>query len=439
MSYTARLVRGGSAVYAFTTTPFTEPKHTPEWDTQEPPILAALAKSHTLTGILVGASETATVAAWDALKAVLEVSGANQIDGVELLRSGTVVDSITVAGGYQGFKWEVLEAPKSDLQWRGEMRFTLRISGRKRFSTGAGGLGATVSRLDQHESWSYDETGLLTRSLAGEVETTSGSAVAIARTIFLSLPSSSFGRVTNGPEGVDVERLDLDDTQARYTSTIREVGRTLPAAVGPSFSVERTVAVEGGETVTTTTIRARGTGAEAAVLSKIPAGSLASSKITVDEWQREASGTFVVRSASNGATTQIVRTHRFELSGGGRRISWTLRTGNRAPLKHVGPYEPVNVAEEIGLENSGADGANFTPPSPLDGLAEDTSASRTSGPARVQIGADRSGDRWALQISRRYTAPDASTALGLIVEKVLAFDTSGSLADEGARKGTPEA
>lgn len=420
MSITVRLVGGTpvATVYTFEAV-FTEPTHGLEHDDQEPPIVVAITKTYSLTGILYGASETATIAAWDELKAVLEASGSSQIKGIEVVRNSTVADSITTAGGYEGLRVVKFTSPKSDLQWRGEMRFGLEITGRKRFASGVSGLGPTVSRLTQQESWTYDESGLLTRSLTGEVQTTSGSAVAIARTIFLSLPSASFAYVTAGPEGVDVTREDLADRTATFTSTIRESGAALPGLVGPSFSFSTETSVANGDTVTTIRIQAVGPGAEAAVRSRAPAGVTAST-ITVEPHGRSAVGHFVVKKTSSAGQ---VKTRRFAVSGGGRARTFTKRSRGRAPVPHVGSYEPGEIVETIHLEKTGS-GGDFSLPAPLDGVDEDTAGLRMSGPNKESPGKDKSGDLWSLDVQRVYKIADTSQAYLKILEAVGAVSTA---------------
>ena len=420
MSYVVRLLTGspGSTAYTFDAV-FTEPTHSLEHDDQEPPIVVAITKTYALTGIMYGASESAVITAWDALKTVVEASGASQVSGVEIVRSGTVADSITTAGGYEGLRVVKLTSPKSDMQWRGEMRFSIEITGRKRFASGVSGLGPTVSRLTQQESWTYDESGLLTRSLTGEVETTSGSAVAIARTIFLSLPSSSYAYVTNGPEGVDVERLDVAVRSARFTSTIRESGSALPGLVGPSFTFATETSVANGDTVTTVRVQAVGTGAEAAVRARAPGGVTAST-ITVEPHGRSAVGTFVVKKTS---TTGQVKTRRFAVSGGGRSRTFTRRSRGRAPVAHVGPFAEVEITETLHLEKTGS-GGDFSLPAPLDGVDEDTGALRVSGPNKEAPGKDRAGDLWSLDVQRVYRVADASQAYLKILAAVGVISTA---------------
>lgn len=406
--WTVRLLTDSTEVYSFPAMPFVTPELKPEWSTAEPSLVTALTKTHTIEGILYG-NERSTGTAWATLVAALAVSGSSQINGVELRRDGTVVDSIKIADGWKALRWDDLRAAKSDGQWRGELRFSLKISGRKRFAI-AGYPDPSVSAFDARLSWAYSEAGLLTQTYEGTLETADGtSAVAVARLCGLDLPDSTYGWVTKGPEGVDVERLDEADSRASFRSIVRGTGDALPSGVGPSFTVLTEETTVDGETTTTVTVTASGIGAEDAVRAQIPPGSLASSKISTDN-QRNARGVFVSKGTDDDPVASATKTHRFKIRGGGRPILWSERTGGRAPVRHYGSFKPSEITETIVLEQSGADGANFTVPAPLDGVEQDYNASEPGVAERIVRGADPSGDRWRLEITRVYRASDSVIA-----------------------------
>lgn len=281
------LVAEHEANYAFDTAPFVVPDHSYEYDLSLPPRLVAIDKLWTLEGVLYGNDAAALSTAWEALKAKIE-DLKNYPDGIELLGDGTVFESISVKGGYDDWRIERLVSPKTDLQWRGELRFTLKILGRRRIP----GLTSPITKFTQTETWAYDEAGLLTRTLAGELEVASGSATAQARTLGLKVPDNTFGVVTNGPEGVDVERLDPADLKARYTSTIKQSGTPLPDGCAPNFTVDVETSVQNGLQTTSTRVHATGTGALAAVQSHLAPGWVHET-VSQDANTRSAQGVFI--------------------------------------------------------------------------------------------------------------------------------------------------
>ena len=426
MSYTVRLIRDAATHYTFPVTPFIAPAHAYNYDEQEPPALVSVRKTWRIRGRLHGASEAAVITAWDALKAKIEDPTALP-DGIELQRSGTTVESITTDGGYLGWKVESCELLDQDLSWRGFLEYLIVVSGTKRHATSG-----TIGDLTLVESWSYDESGLLTRTLRGEVEVLSGSAEETARTLGLALPGTNFAFVTNGPEGVDVEVLDRADKKARFVSTVGESGLTLPAGVGPSFSVSVETSVADGEQVTTTRVTAVGVGAEAAVKSQRPAGK-ATESIQKDNFRRTASAVYVQKKAATG-TNQVTRTHKFRSSGGGRPLRWSRRSGGRAPVKHPGAFAEVTITETIRVEVLGTPGTDdFKLPAPLVGVDEDTNGFEISGPERIETGKDRKGDKWSVEVKRVYRAAAFAEAFVAVAKSAFQPGTAGKLTDETAR------
>ena len=432
MSFTVRFRRGTTDVATFASpTPFVEPVDDLEYDDQEPRALAAIVRRWTITGVVYAASETAAITAWSALKAALETPATNP-DRIELLRDGNVADSISVADGFEAVQVDSLASPRSDWQWRGGFLFTVKVSGRKRLSVATTGAG-NIAKLELTESWSYDENGLLTHTLSGVLEAASGSAEAIARTLGLTVPGPTFAFVTNGPEGVDVEKLDRADRNARFTSTVREVGEALPGGVAPSFSVATEVSVGGGFETKTVTASASGPGAESAVRAQRPGGSLASESLVVDPWTRSARAVYVQRKPLGDP----LRSHRLSIRGGGRAIAWSRMSGNRDPIRHVLSRAPVEIEEEIVVEVVGnAPGTDrFRLPAPIPGLDEDPGKFALTAPELVERGADRSQDRWQVRLSRGYVAVRFADAYTALSKQALAPGSSSTPSAEAQRQG----
>lgn len=418
MTYTVRFVRKGAEHHAFETTPFVAPEHAYEYDLLLPPNLVAIVKTWTIEGTAYGA-------AWASLKAKIEDSK-NFPDGIELLRDGNVLESITVAGDYDDWRIERLSSSRSDLQWRGEHRYSMRIVGRRRFGTQN-----KISDLKQTETWSYDETGLLTRTLSGELDVTDGSAVAEARKLGLKIPGKTFAFVTNGPEGVDVERLDPGDLKARFTSTIRESGLALPDGVGPGFTLEVETAVRDGIQVTTTRVHGAGPGALAAVQSHLAPGRHHES-ISSDSHTRTAQGVFVEARPASG--DQLLRLHRFSVSGGNRPVAFTRRTGGRLPVEHTLSFTSVDVTESIEVLTWGKPATGkIRLPSPVTGLPEDRDAWRLAGPERTTIGKDETADEWTTHVTRVYRASSLANVFTPVLQSVIAPGAGTTLDDEITR------
>jgi len=418
MTYSVRFVRKGVEHHPFETTPFVAPDHSYEYDLRLPPNLVAIVRTWTVEGTAYGA-------AWERLKAKIEDPG-NFPDGIELLRDSTVLESITVAGGYDDWRIERLSSSRTDLQWRGEHRFTMRIVGRRRLATKD-----KISDLKQTETWSYDEAGLLTRMLTGELDVTDGSAVTEARKLGLKLPGKTFAFVTNGPEGVDVERLDPGDLKARFTSTIRESGLALPDAVGPGFTLEVETAVRDGIQVTTTRVHGTGPGALAAVQAHLAPGRHHES-ISSDSHTRTAQGVFVEARPANG--DQLLRMHRFSVAGGNRPMAFTRRTGGRVPAEHTLSFTAVDVTESIEVLTWGKPATgSIRLPSPVTGLTEDRDAWRLVGPERTTIGKDETADEWTTHVTRVYRAVSLTNVFTPVLQSVIAPGAGTTLEDEITR------
>jgi hypothetical protein len=425
MTFSVRFVKKGAAHYPFAAAPFVAPEHTYEYDLSLPPRLVAIVKTWTLQGILYGAGDAALGAAWDGLKSKIE-DPTSYPDGIELLRDAIVFESISAAGWYDDWRIERLSSPRTALQWRGELRFTLRVVGRRRLPTAG-----KVSKLTASETWAYDEAGLLTRTLTGDLEVTDGSATALARTLGLKVPGNTFAFVTAGPEGVDVVRLSPSDLKARFTSTIKESGAALPDQVGPSFVLETETTIRDGVATKTTHVTAAGPGAVAAIQAQVAAGRLHEATGS-DPHRKTAHGTFVETKPETG--TQVLKLHRFSVSGGNQPIAFTRRTGGRRPVSHALSYTPVDVVELIEVLTWGPPAtASIKLPSPVAGLVEDRDAWRLVGPERTAIGKDETADTWTTRVTRLYRAAQLDPVFTPLFQSVLVPGAGTTLDDEVAR------
>jgi hypothetical protein len=425
MSFSVVLLKGSSPVYTFGShTPFFAPVYDYVFDGFTPPRLVEVRRAFSIEGVIYTATEAEAKTKYDALLAVIEDAD-NYPDGLQLLQDTTPVVDIRSSTGHSYFQIEQLALEKSDHQWRGELRFTCKITAVKRNTRVIEGTSTSISGLTLRESWSYDEAGLLTQTLTGQITTFGASATAAAGAFGLDLPGPSFGYVTNGPKGCDVEQLDEGDTKASFASTIRQVGRPLPDGVGPSFKVSTETTITNGEKVVTTTVTAQGPGAVDAVAAQLPSGAELSRQES-EPFGRTASAVYVKRQPASGDV--ILRSHQFTATGGDRSTKWTKRSGGRSPLRHKGLFEVVEVEESISVEIVGIPALpRFKYPPPVAALDEDRSRFKMTGPYVVQLGSTLAGHRWALDVRRVYFAKDFKSALAALSLASFSARASASL------------
>ncbi len=418
MSYAVVLRRGAADILTFNTpTPLPSPRTTYEKDDDDPPRLASISKTWEVEILLLG-SESSVETQLNAIKAVIE-DPTNYPDGARLIRDAggadSILERIDAEGGYDEFFVDAMVLPISDGYPSSEIKVQLTISGKRKFPDANG-----ITKFTQSESYAYDDCGLLTRTLVTEVETdASESAEAKARLFFLTLPGASFGYLTKGPEGANIDVLNKGDTKARSISIIQENGVALPADVSPIFSKSITTQTQEGETFTITTISTRGTGAEAAVRAAEPGTKLQSSVITVNDAQCTATGVFVQRDTTQAAS-KVIRFHSFDSRGGGKPLVSTPRSGNRVASVHVLARTLVELIETITLEVTQSTTPIFKFPPPLSGVIEDTDALAISHPRIVSFGSKKSGDRWQAGTRRTYRPQMIGSALVSRIEAAVA-------------------
>ncbi len=441
MSYIVRLTQGGAPFYTFTThTPFVDPEHFNEYrDSGGTRRLAAIRKIWTIEGVLYGADEEAVITEWDALKAAIEDPD-NHPDGVELVRDAVVADFIGGAT-FDEFTIENLRTlrinPKRHV--RAELAFTMQVTARQVFTDAS-----DISDLQYSDQYIRDDCGLLTRTISGELTTSSGTSARETAeslmTTLLPLPNARFAYIQNsgatvsgntGPGTVTI--LNEDDTRASFSISIAESGETLPEGVGPGFSLQTTVAQAEGTTTTTTTVVARGPidAALAAVRAERPSVNLISETETQDAHRCIASAVYVQQKTSR---SQFVRSRSFTVIGGGKPVRHTERTNNRRPARHVLPITETVITETITVEVVGtAFGlAAFTLGKPLE-LPEDDAPRLTPFPTRVSIGRTPSTDRYRMVVVRVYRTNLAQDALRLpnVLERaVFQVDQSSNVSEE---------
>lgn len=421
MSYSVVLRSGDADILTLGSVgPLVAPNYDFEHDERSPPRTVSITKTLTIVGVYLGIA-SAIEASFAALDAALSDT-ANPIDEIVFKRNAVVIDRIGNNSLYTEFKiLSVSESTQDDLRyrWQARLGLTLVASGRQVLD-----LSGDPISLQFSDSYNYSPSGLLTRTRSGQVQTVAGtSAEAVARTKGLTLPSSLFGYLTNGPEGVDVVIEDENDTIASFTSVIQESGEDLPADVSPAYVLSTTVDTVDGESITTVVVQAEGIGSEAAVDAARPSGTTSESK-TVGPHQRSASAVYTTRSLARGLKLRQTRT--FSITGGGRGVRFTQRTGNRPPVKHILPFREVQVLERVTIRVFGTVGTlTFSLPDALD-LPQDGATEWPQSPTRVVIGKDRNGDEWSAIATRRYLTA-STVALNLALSAgVQQVDDTGS-------------
>lgn len=403
MSYSLELL-GPSSPFPLTlasSMPALSITHAYEHDTQEPRKLTAVVKRWQIRGEyrMSTVGESAAITAYDALAAALE-SRSVQLSGWTLSRDSSpaiTVKTRATGGVYEevqviGFSWD--SHPRL---FRTRMPFTLTLQATLKLSS------AGIVRLQQNESYHYAESGLVTHTLEGQVETVSGtSAEAAARAQALSLPDSSHAYLTAGPEGVDVSILDEGDTKATFSCVVVQSGIEIPDDVGPSFSIQTAVSTADGKVTTVTTVTAVGIACEDEVDAAEPSGVVRKTRV-VDPSRRFATATYVQEEAADTSNiTNIVRA--IVVDGGGQQVIFSPMSGGRDPIEHILARGPVTVTETIsgtviGVLAPGIFG--FPQALPM----RESRQERSFQPAtRVVKGADPAGDHWFASLRRVYRA-----------------------------------
>lgn len=411
MSYTLTLLHGSTVLYTLPVTTFFQPKSSPVYDNYEPPTIVGIDKLWTIRGSLKSTSETNTATAWTTLRGFIEGTGTNQVNGAQLKQGTNLIEDLSTNGTYVQVKIESFEcdpSPRPERGWHSEVGYVIKITGRRRL--------VNVRTLEETDVFSYSPEGLLTRTLTGTIETQSGtSATTQAQTLGLSLPGATYAYITNGPGGVNTEKLDLSDTRVRFISSYAQSGSALPSGVSPEFSVKVEKTTTKGEMLTVTTVTASGSGAAAAVAAQKPSGDLFSQAVTSDAFRLTAAAVYVQKQAAQPG--RMLMLWAFSISGGQPGASATERTGGRQAALHVLPATPVRIRETVSVQVWGSPQDNdFTMPDALniDGVLLDGGSQVDPG-HRVEIGVTRAQDRWQAGCVRNYVAASVPANLPTLI------------------------
>lgn len=431
MSYSVVLRAGDADILTLGSVgPLVAPNYDFEHDERSPPRTVSITKTMTIVGVYLGTASTIE-ASFAALDAALSDT-ANPIDEIVFKRDTTVIDRIGNNSLYTEFRIiSVSESTQDDLRyrWQARLGLTLVASGRQVLD-----LSGDPISLQFSDSYNYSPAGLLTRTRSGQVQTVAGtSAEAVARTKGLTLPSSLFGYLTNGPEGVDVVIEDENDTVASFVSVIQESGEDLPADVSPAYVLSTTIDTVDGVSLTTVQVSAEGIGAEAAVDAAKPSGATTSSK-TVGPHQRSATAIYTTRESAKGIRVRMTRS--FSMSGGGKGIRYTERTGNRPPVKHVLPIRASTVVERLTWRAFGAVNRDtFSLPEPLI-IPQDGATEWSPSPTRVVIGDTTKGDEWTATAIRTYRTASITVLQLTFSAGIQEVDAAGNVDPEADAQQT---
>lgn len=341
----------------------------------DPPELSELRHTWEFRDMRIVAADAG--ATWDRFQQLLGLieDRDDPITNVAVWRGTTTEEWDLGGSGYEQLRVELLEVTTDELvpdaTWGCVLPVTLRVSAVRKFEDARG-----IVDFSQRVLVSYD-AGLQTIEWQTRIVTASGtSAVGKAQTyakIPITLLGSGFAYATNGPDGVDYEVLDADETDtdgvtttARTPTIVQAVSRVreFNTAIGASgggtapdevdYSVTTEITAE--QTETTTEAWARGPNAQQWVLSKKPAGDLAVD-LTVDRSSiNEYRGTWVRRVARTQAEAGTeARTVKVEVTGGERAVKARPIPGG-LPLIQYGAVTPWEASVSLEIRRTGGEG-----------------------------------------------------------------------------------
>lgn len=341
------------------------------------------------------------------VRLVRDPSGA----ATEVLRLGT--------GGsdtYEGLRFALIEGEQDpqnpDASWSASATFTIEVSASRKFADANGIVGFTQEVRTRYVSGlrvlEWDTTITTAEGVSAVDKAKSFAAIDIS-----SLPTYSYE--TNGPDGIEWEALDADESASRTPtvvqaiSRVREWGVVIGASGGGAapdeVSLDVTTTTSADGTTVATEAFARGPNAEQWVLSQRPAGGLASSIVTVSTAKNEARATWETNSSAAGVG--FARTVTITTSGGGRALRMIPIAGGHPPIVQRGGFAPFKAEVAVRVTRQGGDGTaaelKFPPLLPAPWIL-DPIASKESDPYIAQLGPDESAHLWERTASLVYMA-----------------------------------
>lgn len=316
-------ISNSTSTYTFAITPYFLPKMSLEYDQSIPTNVAKRIRTWDFPNVyLVNSSTTALLADYDNLISVLK-SETDPVTRVSFKKDGVEQDFLE-RSTYKSLEVTEVSVKQEPGIWNSFISMSITFTENETIIY-SGGSGGNVS--EETTSYEYDPmSGLLTISRTGKIVGASD-ALSSAKSRALSFPSQGeWVYETNGPDGINIS-VNKENTEATYTSTIKEVGVQIPSNV-KNLEISESISAGVGEyrlTVNATFGAKDETTAEAVVSSILSEYSVEPITVTLngDRTKKtyQMTAVFPIDAQSNvtiGDFDQKVRVDRtFSITGGG--------------------------------------------------------------------------------------------------------------------------
>lgn len=415
MAYSVTLTNDAGS-FTFQTQPFFEPSIQFQWDEKRrPPQLVSSVETWTLRDATYASATQADVTThWQDLIDLL-TDRADPVNNVVFKRDVTTVYELDDAT--HEIVVRSIEPKVDKATWANHLVYTIVVEA-KRYYTASETADdessvADIVDLEYNLAFEYGANGLLTKTLSGKVTTELGvSAKARAESFGLVAPGAAYGTQTNGPNRVNVSVLNVEDTEASFSSVLREFGESLPANCE---SYTRTVDTirEGDEIVTTVNVNVVGS-SSAAIVAALdaakPSQALTRNTRSVNYGDLTGTANYEYRTpianTANALAGPGVYYARSSLSvrGGGVRINAELIPGFD-PFMSASARTPVRVTERVTIRYRGAALQPYALSEPLFPEYMDESSTETP-PTLIERASDTEADAYEWTVSREYVLPN---------------------------------
>jgi hypothetical protein len=357
---------------------------------EEPPVLESIRHHWSLIGGAILTPDGSTGGGWSRFRAaLLALNGSSDpIVKVELLRVEAGVETVEATLGDDGadtFEAFTIERLSCDGAWQVAPRAThkiafpidLRFSARQVFERDLelsdGTAVAGVVHFEQRIRHEYDAAGLGTITAETIVGTKNGvDARTRARLLGkLALPGSTWSYDTNGPDGVDLETLDADEStdtsrlprSASAISRVRQwgeaTGATSPNTAPGGYSYEDARSDDGMEILRVVSAEATGPGAEAWVRGRAPSSPHVEETVSKPT-SRQFRATWTIRTPKNGQAYVIIDA---DITGGAEDFDFEPVNGF-APVLFEGALLPWQLTLRVSIQRRGGNGTKAELPLP---------------------------------------------------------------------------
>lgn len=418
MAHTLEITNGVDT-YTFDVQPRFKPSF--DWERNEavnPPVTVVEIESWVLEGAVFRGTEAAVGANFEQLRAL--IGSRTPITSAKFKRDASVERELSTTTHKGGVFARGLEPADQPGMWASHWQGTVVIYGRKFLPDGD-----NIVTIEKELSYTYDSSGLSTVKSSGTLTTVPGtSARTKAEAQALASPGAAFGALNHTSADLpSVVVLDPDtDTRARWESTWREHGESLPSGANEWSHGRQLEHVPGEGEVETIEVRAKGptlTSLRTAVRQKKPAAGLVRHSESEDKTALEYSGTFVVErsntdtAARTGSQQVFYWRHEIAVDGATpadedeRDVSVELIPGYEAAFTLM-PRDAIRVTEKItsrirGVWSSRAD-FMIDPQlrGKIEGLRFQPGGARISAPILEKQGLTTDADVWRVEATYVY-------------------------------------